>query len=34
MAIALMPDRQTLLMVMEGTPSGIPPLWAAWRAVI
>ena len=33
-AIALMPERQTLLMVMEGTLIGMPPLTAAWRAVI
>ncbi len=33
-AIALMPERQTLLMVIEGTSIGTPPLTAAWRAVI
>ena len=33
-AIALMPERQTLLMVIEGTVIGMPPLTAAWRAVI
>ena len=33
-AIALMPDRHTLLMVIDGTLIGMPPLTAAWRAVI
>ena len=33
-AIASMPDRQTLLMVIAGTSIGMPPLTAAWRAVI
>ena len=32
--MALRPDRHTLLMVEAGTSSGIPPLVAAWRAVI
>ena len=30
----LSPDRHTLLMVVAGTDMGIPPLTAAWRAVI
>ena len=34
MAIALSPDRQTLLTVRAGTVIGIPPLTAACRAVI
>ena len=29
-----MPERQTLLMVIEGTVIGMPPLTAAWRAGI
>ena len=29
-----MPDRHTLLTVIAGTSSGMPPLTAAWRAVI
>ena len=29
MAIALMPERQTLLMVIDGTVIGMPPLTAA-----
>ena len=33
-AIAFRPDRQTLLMVMAGIVIGMPPLVAAWRAVI
>jgi hypothetical protein len=33
-AMAFMPDRHTLLMVMAGTSLGIPALMAAWRAVI
>ena len=33
-AIALMPERQTLLMVIAGTSCGIPASIAAWRAVI
>ena len=33
-AIASRPDRQTLLMVSEGTFIGIPALTAAWRAGI
>ena len=32
--IELMPDRQTLLMVVDGTDIGMPALTAAWRAVI
>jgi hypothetical protein len=31
-AIALMPDRHTLLIVIDGVVSGMPPLNAAWRA--
>ena len=31
-AMALRPDRQTLLMVMEGTDIGMPPFTAAVRA--
>jgi len=31
-AIASMPDRHTLLIVRAGTSSGMPPLYAAWRA--
>ena len=34
MMMALMPERQTLLMVVAGTFMGIPALTAAWRAVI
>jgi hypothetical protein len=33
-AIALRPDRQTLLIVIAGTLLGIPAETAAWRAVI
>ena len=33
-AIALMPDRQTLLIVSDGTVIGMPALTAAWRAGI
>ncbi len=32
--IELMPDRQTLLIVVDGTDIGTPPSTAAWRAVI
>ena len=33
-AIASTPERQTLLIVRAGTPMGIPPATAAWRAGI
>ena len=33
-AIALSPERHTLLTVRAGTLIGMPPLTAAWRAVI
>ncbi len=33
-AIASRPDRQTLFTVTDGTVMGMPPLTAAWRAVI
>jgi hypothetical protein len=33
-AMALSPDRQTLLIVMAGTSCGTPARIAAWRAVI
>jgi hypothetical protein len=29
--MALRPDRQALLIVVDGTVMGTPPLWAAWR---
>jgi len=32
--MALMPERQTLLMVIAGTSCGMPASMAAWRAVI
>ena len=32
--IELMPDRQTLPMVVDGTDSGMPAALEAWRAVI
>jgi hypothetical protein len=32
--MADIPERQTLLIVTEGTVIGNPPLTAAWRAVI
>jgi hypothetical protein len=32
--IELRPDRHTLLMVVAGTSMPMPPLTAAWRAVI
>ena len=34
MAMAVSPERQTLLMVVAGTVMGIPAPVAAWRAVI
>ncbi len=33
-AMALIPDRHTLLMVVHGTVIGSPPPTAAWRDVI
>ena len=34
MAIAAIPDGQTLLIVIAGTSIGMPAATAAWRAVI